>query len=255
MVGPVLQAVCPYRLRGMGTAMATMYIFFIGGFARRDPRGLLHQRVRRPRHRHHPRRPDEHHRRPAADERRAVHPQRPLARRRGAARGAGGAPQAHRAGRARRRCSRSRNIDFSYGPVQVLFDVNFEVHRGEMRRAARHERRRASRRSCASISGLEVPERGVVRLNGRNITYVAPEPRARHRHRAAPRRQGRVPEPHRRCRTSRSARGSTAASQREIDERDRRRARAVPRARASGASSRRAASRAASSRCSRSRAC
>ena len=23
------------------------------------------------------------------------------------------------------------NIDFSYGPVQVLFDVNFEIHRGE----------------------------------------------------------------------------------------------------------------------------
>ncbi|MCU1459566.1 MAG: transporter related [Actinomycetia bacterium] len=32
MTGPVLQAVIPYRLRGMGTAMATMYIFFIGGF-------------------------------------------------------------------------------------------------------------------------------------------------------------------------------------------------------------------------------
>src|SRR5207248_10299499 len=32
MVGPVLQAVVPYRLRGMGTAMSTMYIFFIGGF-------------------------------------------------------------------------------------------------------------------------------------------------------------------------------------------------------------------------------
>src|SRR6476646_9804192 len=32
MVGPVLQAVVPYRLRGMGTAMSTLYIFFIGGF-------------------------------------------------------------------------------------------------------------------------------------------------------------------------------------------------------------------------------
>jgi ABC-type branched-subunit amino acid transport system ATPase component len=29
------------------------------------------------------------------------------------------------------------------------------------------------------ISGLEVPERGVVRLNGQNITYVTPEARAR----------------------------------------------------------------------------
>ena len=32
MVTPVLQAVIPYRLRGMGAAMSTMYIFFIGGF-------------------------------------------------------------------------------------------------------------------------------------------------------------------------------------------------------------------------------
>src|SRR5205085_11776732 len=29
------------------------------------------------------------------------------------------------------------------------------------------------------ISGLEVPERGVVRLNGRNVTYVAPEQRVK----------------------------------------------------------------------------
>ncbi|MCV5063269.1 hypothetical protein OFM35_32880, partial [Escherichia coli] len=32
MVGPVMSAVVPYRLRGMGASMATMYIFFIGGF-------------------------------------------------------------------------------------------------------------------------------------------------------------------------------------------------------------------------------
>src|SRR5262249_8845657 len=32
MTAPVLQAVVPYRLRGMGTAMSTLYIFFIGGF-------------------------------------------------------------------------------------------------------------------------------------------------------------------------------------------------------------------------------
>ena len=30
------------------------------------------------------------------------------------------------------------------------------------------------------ISGLEVPERGVLRLNGRNITFVAPEQRVKH---------------------------------------------------------------------------
>ena len=56
MVGPVLQAVCPYRLRGMGTAMATMYIFFIGGFGGGIVVGLLHRRDRRPRHRDRPRR-------------------------------------------------------------------------------------------------------------------------------------------------------------------------------------------------------
>ena len=32
MVGPVLYAVVPYRLRGMGNSLTTMYIFFIGGF-------------------------------------------------------------------------------------------------------------------------------------------------------------------------------------------------------------------------------
>ena len=30
MVGPVLQSVVPYRLRGMGSALGAIYIFFIG---------------------------------------------------------------------------------------------------------------------------------------------------------------------------------------------------------------------------------
>ena len=30
MVGPVLQSVVPYRLRGMGAALGSIYIFFIG---------------------------------------------------------------------------------------------------------------------------------------------------------------------------------------------------------------------------------
>ncbi|MGZ4211555.1 MAG: MFS transporter, partial [Actinomycetota bacterium] len=32
MVTPVLQAVCPYRIRGLGVALGVMYIVFIGGF-------------------------------------------------------------------------------------------------------------------------------------------------------------------------------------------------------------------------------
>src|SRR5439155_1395810 len=34
MTAPVLQAVVPYRLPGMATAMSTTYILFIGGFGR-----------------------------------------------------------------------------------------------------------------------------------------------------------------------------------------------------------------------------
>ena len=35
-----------------------------------------------------------------------------------------------------------RNLDAGYGPLQVLFDVDFEVQRGEVARPARHQRRR-----------------------------------------------------------------------------------------------------------------
>src|SRR6185436_20296645 len=70
------------------------------------------------------------------------------------------------------------NTDFSYGPVQVLFDVNFEIHQGEC--VALLGTNGAGKSTILRVvSGLEVPERGVVRLNGRNITYVAPEQRAR----------------------------------------------------------------------------
>jgi ABC-type branched-subunit amino acid transport system ATPase component len=70
------------------------------------------------------------------------------------------------------------NTDFSYGPVQVLFDVNFEVRRGEC--VALLGTNGAGKSTILRVvSGLGVPSRGVVRLNGRNITFVAPEERAR----------------------------------------------------------------------------
>ena len=146
------------------------------------------------------------------------------------------------------------NIDFSYGPVQVLFDVNFEIHRGEC--VALLGTNGAGKSTILRvISGLEVPERGVVRLNGRNITYVAPEsaraarascscPAARACSRASPIAQN--------LGVSARLNGGT---KREIEQRIDDDARAVPRARASARSSPRAASRAASSRCSRSRGC
>ena len=177
MVTPVLQAVCPYRLRGLGTAMGVMYVVFIGGFAggiladfftnSLGVRGavlvlgiptsvigslLLMNGARHIRHdlslvvEELLEEQDEHRKRAEEGARTPV--------------------------------LQVANIDFSYGPVQVLFDVNFEIHQGEC--VALLGTNGAGKSTILRvISGLEVPERGVVRLRGRNITYVAPEGRAR----------------------------------------------------------------------------
>jgi ABC-type branched-subunit amino acid transport system ATPase component/MFS family permease len=177
MTGPVLQAVVPYRLRGMGTAMATMYIFFIGGFGggiisgfftnaigvqgtvialgvptsiigglllmngarfiRNDLSLVVEELLEEQ---------EEHRKR---NEQGVETPVLQVA-----------------------------NIDFSYGTVQVLFDVNIEVRKGEC--VALLGTNGAGKSTILRvISGLEVPERGVVRLNGRNITYVSPEARVK----------------------------------------------------------------------------
>jgi ABC-type branched-subunit amino acid transport system ATPase component/predicted MFS family arabinose efflux permease len=177
MVGPVLYAVVPYRLRGMGTALSTMYIFFIGGFLGGLIAGLFTDAI--------------------------------------GTRGTVillGVPTSIVGGllimngaryikndlslvveelleeqdEQRKRADRAKpvpvlqlaNVDFSYGPVQVLFDVNFEVRRGEVF-ALLGTNGAGKSTILRVVSGLSVPERGVVRLNGRNITYVAPEARAR----------------------------------------------------------------------------
>jgi ABC-type branched-subunit amino acid transport system ATPase component len=177
MITPVLQAVCPYRLRGLGTAMGVMYVVFIGGFAggiladfftnaisergaaiilgipssiigglllmngARHIRGDLSLVVEELLEEQ-----DEHHKRAELGARTPV--------------------------------LQMANTDFSYGPVQVLFDVNFEIHKGEC--VALLGTNGAGKSTILRVvSGLEIPERGVVRLNGRNITYVAPEQRAR----------------------------------------------------------------------------
>jgi ABC-type branched-subunit amino acid transport system ATPase component/predicted MFS family arabinose efflux permease len=177
MVTPVLQAVCPYRLRGLGVAMGVMYVVFIGGFAGAiladfftnalGVRGavmvlaiptsiigslMLMNGARFIRH----------------DLSLVVEElleEQEEARKR-AAEGA------------RTPVLQVVNIDFSYGSVQVLFDVNFEIHKGEC--VALLGTNGAGKSTILRvISGLEVPERGVVRQNGRNITYVAPEQRVR----------------------------------------------------------------------------
>jgi ABC-type branched-subunit amino acid transport system ATPase component/predicted MFS family arabinose efflux permease len=177
MVTPVLQAVCPYRLRGLGTAMGVMYVVFIGGFAggiladfftnafgvRNTvlllgiPTSIIGSLLlmNGARHIRHDlslvveellEEQDEHRKRQEEGVRTPV--------------------------------LQMANTDFSYGPVQVLFDVNFEIHQGEC--VALLGTNGAGKSTILRVvSGLEVPERGVVRLNGRNITYVAPEQRAR----------------------------------------------------------------------------
>jgi ABC-type branched-subunit amino acid transport system ATPase component/predicted MFS family arabinose efflux permease len=177
MVAPVLYAVVPYRLRGMGTALSTMYIFFIGGFLGGVVAGFFTNAI--------------------------------------GTRGtviALGVPSSIIGGlllmngarfikndlslvvaelleeqdehRKRTELGHATpvlqvaDIDFSYGPVQVLFDVNFEVFRGETL-ALLGTNGAGKSTILRVISGLAVPERGVIRLNGRNVTYVTPEARAR----------------------------------------------------------------------------
>ena len=70
------------------------------------------------------------------------------------------------------------NVDFAYGPVQVLFDVGFEVRHGEVL-ALLGTNGAGKSTILRVIAGLGTPARGVVRLNGRNITYTTPEQRSR----------------------------------------------------------------------------
>jgi ABC-type branched-subunit amino acid transport system ATPase component/predicted MFS family arabinose efflux permease len=70
------------------------------------------------------------------------------------------------------------NVDFSYGHVQVLFGVGFEVRRGEV--LALLGTNGAGKSTALRVAaGLVTSDRGVVRLNGRTITYATPEQRSR----------------------------------------------------------------------------
>jgi ABC-type branched-subunit amino acid transport system ATPase component/predicted MFS family arabinose efflux permease len=66
------------------------------------------------------------------------------------------------------------NLDTSYGPVQILFDVNLEVQRGEVL-ALLGTNGAGKSTLLRTISGLVIPDRGVVRMNGRTITLTDPE--------------------------------------------------------------------------------
>jgi ABC-type branched-subunit amino acid transport system ATPase component/predicted MFS family arabinose efflux permease len=70
------------------------------------------------------------------------------------------------------------NVDFSYGHVQVLFGVGLEVRRGEV--LALLGTNGAGKSTALKVAaGLVTSDRGVVRLNGRTVTYATPEQRSR----------------------------------------------------------------------------
>lgn len=69
-----------------------------------------------------------------------------------------------------------RKIDFSYGQLQVLFDVNFSVDDGEM--VALLGTNGAGKSTLLKvISGIGLPTSGTVRYGGQDITYLDAERR------------------------------------------------------------------------------
>ena len=177
MFVPVLQSVAPYRLRGLTTAVGAIYIFFIGALGGAILSALL------------------------------VNPL--------GARGAflaitipatviGGvmiirssrfirndlalvvAELQDEMDEHRRRLANEADVpaiqmshvDFSYGHLQVLFDVSFEVQKGEVV-ALLGTNGAGKSTALRLLSGLGTPARGAIRLDGQTITFVAPERRAK----------------------------------------------------------------------------
>lgn len=175
VVSPITNAIVPYRLRGLGTALTTLYIFLIGGiggaligaffqnaygaratalsivpaaliiggltvlngsrFIRNDLSLVVAELQEEQ----------------AEHDRQVAHPENIPA-------------------------IQVKDVDFSYGSVQVLFDVEFEVHPGEVL-ALLGTNGAGKSTILRVISGLGTPERGVVRLDGKTVTYTTPEQR------------------------------------------------------------------------------
>ncbi len=71
-----------------------------------------------------------------------------------------------------------RNLDFSYGSLQVLFGVDLDVRKGEVL-ALLGTNGAGKSTLLRAISGLGIADRGVIRLNGRAITFSDPGTRVR----------------------------------------------------------------------------
>jgi ABC-type branched-subunit amino acid transport system ATPase component/predicted MFS family arabinose efflux permease len=177
MVGPVMQSVVPYRLRGLGSALGSIYVFFVGATGGALLAALFVN---------------------------AIGPKNTVLLLSVPTTFIGGllvlrgatsikkdlslvvADLREELDDHRRQQADPRNIpviqvnsiDFSYGNVQVLFDVGFDVRRGEVL-ALLGTNGAGKSTILRVIAGVGTPSRGVVRLNGRNITFVSPEQRAR----------------------------------------------------------------------------
>ncbi|MBW3664964.1 MAG: ABC transporter ATP-binding protein [Actinobacteria bacterium] len=71
-----------------------------------------------------------------------------------------------------------RHLDFSYGQVQVLFDVDLDVNKGEVL-ALLGTNGAGKSTLLRAISGLGEPDTGVVRFGGKTVTYAEPHDRVR----------------------------------------------------------------------------
>ncbi len=177
MVGPMLQQIVPYRLRGIGSALGSLYIFLIGALGGALLSALLVN---------------------SFGERTAVIVLSAPATLIGGAILVNGSKHVRsdialivddlRRENEEMTALLDRpdeipalsvaGVDFSYGQVQVLFDVGFQVQKGET--LALLGTNGAGKSTVLKvIAGLGVPAQGSVRLHGRNITYTTPEQRAR----------------------------------------------------------------------------
>jgi ABC-type branched-subunit amino acid transport system ATPase component/MFS family permease len=175
MVGPIAQAVVPYRLRGLGIALITIYIFVVGAVGGSVLAAFLID---------------------ATSIRFAVSLLSALSLSVGAIallRGAGhiradlsmivaelgeelDEHERQQANPESIPALQVHHIDFSYGHVQTLFDLSFEVRRGET--LALLGTNGAGKSTILKvITGLLTPEHGVVRLAGRTVTFASPEQR------------------------------------------------------------------------------